>query len=435
VTVGSSVESDSRIVTSSKGLVGMDAQLSEAIAASIGNLEQWTPESIMFPYACVGFDADGNDVVGTVNLMDYIGKNAPRANELLFFARLPEWSDGRDDASRGSLNVALMKACHDAGFGIACSGWNQKQGRNPYYCCRRFLYKEQKTAQDVSKQRNVQSRKPKTSEERCTFRFHVNWDDGYSRWVMIGGIGCGEHAKHVKMSREEVYLSSKVLSAEAKKVASDMLDTNIEPSAVQSVLEKQTSVALTAGQVAYLRNQGQRPESMDQEEALTPAQRIINDLLRNPKVSMVLLTDAGGVDSQLLTIKKQSARERAESARERAATSTSADDGNVDTGTSLLDPVPTTLPNDSAAAAQAYAKNVRESLRVGNGSVLLAIAWMTEEELRIVSMYPEVLASDVTEQTNKEKRSLVMLAGLTSEMKSFTACRAFLPSCCSWVFD
>jgi MULE transposase domain/SWIM zinc finger len=144
---------------------------------------------------------------------------------------------------------------------------------------------------------------------------------------------------------------------------------------------------------------------------------------------MVLLTDSGGIDSPLITIKKQSARER-------AAASTSQDNVIDGATTSLLGPVPTTLAAvDSAAEAQAYAKNVRESLRVGNGSVLLAIAWMTEEELRIVSMYPEVLASDVTEQTNKEKRSLVMLAGLTSAMKSFTACRAFLPSCCSWVFD
>jgi hypothetical protein len=52
-----------------------------------------------------------------------------------------------------------------------------------------------------------------------------------------------------------------------------------------------------------------------------------------------------------------------------------------------------------------------------------------------VEGFRKCMGIDVTEQTNNEKRPLLVLGGLTGDNKTFTSCRAFLPSQQRWVFD
>jgi hypothetical protein len=76
---------------------------------------------------------------------------------------------------------------------------------------------------------------------------------------------------------------------------------------------------------------------------------------------------------------------------------------------------------------------VLKQLTVGK-KILLAVAWVREDEKRLFELFPEVLMIDVTFQTNNEGRPLGITAAFDSDMKSFTPIRAFLPSECRWVF-
>jgi hypothetical protein len=67
-------------------------------------------------------------------------------------------------------------------------------------------------------------------------------------------------------------------------------------------------------------------------------------------------------------------------------------------------------------------------------AMLLFIAWGSDEDLRYITMFPEVLSIDTTYGTNREKRPLLVVAGTGNNMKNFTAMCAFLPSECEWVF-
>ena len=67
-------------------------------------------------------------------------------------------------------------------------------------------------------------------------------------------------------------------------------------------------------------------------------------------------------------------------------------------------------------------------LSSGKDTRLLIFFWLTDEELRLVQMFPECFAFDVTSQTNKEKQDLFTGTGKTGDNKCFTACRAFTPS-------
>jgi hypothetical protein len=76
---------------------------------------------------------------------------------------------------------------------------------------------------------------------------------------------------------------------------------------------------------------------------------------------------------------------------------------------------------------------VMKQLRVGQ-KILLAVAWVRNDEKRLFELYPEVLMMDVTYGTNAEGRPLLVTAAFDSDMRSFTPLRAFLPSECRWVF-
>jgi hypothetical protein len=67
-------------------------------------------------------------------------------------------------------------------------------------------------------------------------------------------------------------------------------------------------------------------------------------------------------------------------------------------------------------------------------AMLLFVAWGSDEDLRYITMFPEVLSIDTTYGTNREKRPLLLFAGTDNTRKNFTALCEFLPSKCEWVF-
>ena len=85
-------------------------------------------------------------------------------------------------------------------------------------------------------------------------------------------------------------------------------------------------------------------------------------------------------------------------------------------------------------------KNWRESLSLSKskGDVLVAFAWAHDDELRNAEMYPEFLAGDITFGVNRERRELLLLAGIDGRHRIFTAFRCFIPSkqeqAYTWIF-
>jgi hypothetical protein len=78
----------------------------------------------------------------------------------------------------------------------------------------------------------------------------------------------------------------------------------------------------------------------------------------------------------------------------------------------------------------------QSSLQMGDGRILIAVAWVTSEEKRLFRLFPEVLKADVTSQTNKERRPLFLLVGKDSYGSAFTAfLRCFMPSEQKWMFQ
>ena len=74
-------------------------------------------------------------------------------------------------------------------------------------------------------------------------------------------------------------------------------------------------------------------------------------------------------------------------------------------------------------------EEIKNSLTLeGTPDSLLVCAWMIDEELRFLEIFPEVWYVDVTGQTNNEKIQLLVLAGKDGMHHGFTGLRVFLPN-------
>jgi hypothetical protein len=78
---------------------------------------------------------------------------------------------------------------------------------------------------------------------------------------------------------------------------------------------------------------------------------------------------------------------------------------------------------------------VKSSMKLDDSDAMLVfLDWGSDENLRYITIFPEVLSIDTTYGMNREKRPLLVFAGTNNNRKNFTALHAFLPSECEWVF-
>ena len=90
---------------------------------------------------------------------------------------------------------------------------------------------------------------------------------------------------------------------------------------------------------------------------------------------------------------------------------------------------------DVSTEAKSFIKSVIDGLTLRDGSILLAIMWVTEEGRSYHVKFPHVLGIDVTFGTNAEKRPLLRTSGKTSNNKNVPHVNAFIPSEQRWVFE
>jgi hypothetical protein len=61
--------------------------------------------------------------------------------------------------------------------------------------------------------------------------------------------------------------------------------------------------------------------------------------------------------------------------------------------------------------------------------LLLFVAWITDDDLKLTKKFPEVISFDTTYGTNAERRPPCVGAGTCNNRMNFPVFRAFVPSC------
>ena len=91
--------------------------------------------------------------------------------------------------------------------------------------------------------------------------------------------------------------------------------------------------------------------------------------------------------------------------------------------------------NDVSQDAKSFVKSLISQLTTGDGTILLAVMWVTDDGKLYHKKFPHVLGCDVTFGTNAEKRPLFRASGKTMDNKNIPHVNAFAPSQQRWVFD
>ena len=141
-------------------------------------------------------------------------------------------------------------------------------------------------------------------------------------------------------------------------------------------------------------------ENPDSSYEPTAADRLLSNLESDPKYTYTVLY--GQYDSDELKVYCR----------------TKDNDGKV--STQLKNPR-NICQRDEVDDIETYSKKVRDRLSItGSGCILLAVAWTTDEAQRKFEILPEFSCSDVTHETNSERRSLLIFCGKHGNNKSFS---------------
>jgi len=382
-----------------------------------------------------------------INLVDFLGKGCRILTAAGFFVLPLSFGDPKDDATRKEVIRRVRKACMMAGFTVTSNGVSN--GRLVFMCTRgRPAGRRTKKDCDVQiqspikKRRGAGSSKPREQDRTCPFRIvfietTMNNADGNleNRWAIMPAIGCREHRWHDKLLAKDVKTSASLLPEAEMQLACDLAETQASARQMAELLRIRGHGNFSPQQMEYVQKLSQNIESDPsvRDRGTSSADKLLK-LLEDAQIPHVAHFDTP--DSELIGITAQ----RADNHRKRPVRVVSKNyRGSVEDAQAEEIDVSTFHAGDLESLDQ-YRARIRKEMIVNrrgteSDKILLAVAWATHEMQKMFERYPEVIAADVTSQTNSEMRPLFLLAGKTADNQTFIALAAFLPRQSRWVFD
>ena len=417
----------------------MNCQLKESFDALYADkIQGWAPSSIIV--AAELRDQTGTSTRCEINFMDYIGlestygKLVKVKNDAVAIAQghsspivFPDVT-GCDPASLKTISESLKKACTTQGFKLISKGFQKKRNRVQFLCDKRIVYKSSKKAVGTTSETSQSNKtvprtftkRPLTKEDACSFSFNLYFKDG--NWRFMTGTGNPWHCKHVQKTEADMPTSLTSLDDESRRLLESSIRSFALPSTIKAVLANHSSVALSSNQIQHVAGLMRLEDPNKPRES--PASRLLSDFRDDPTISFVAVY--ANSDSSLLSINNKGRPPK-------ITLEMSCFDGNArQSSEQVVDSGAWVSHGESVTS---YAQRVREHLKVDQEKILLGLAWTSSQEQAMFSKFPEVIAADVTLQTNTEKRPVFMVAGRDNCNQTFTFLKAYLPSESAWVFD
>jgi hypothetical protein len=255
--------------------------------------------------------------------------------------------------------------------------------------------------------RQVTSRKGSTKSECCPFRMTIYLhkicpNHNSNRWFLAcvadaRAAYAGLHKSHYRLDAEDIRNSTKLMPPENRELAMQCSQLHLASSQTAALLalRDEFGIAWDAKQISYLTRKERQQHSVLTSQA-SSAQQLIQSFDARNDVSycMVSYDRCNG----LVLLQKK-------------------------TRTKL------SLPAMEEAADLHRNYGFRDDERL-----LLIFLFASNEEFRLLSMHPEVLACDTTFGVEKSKKGLFTIAGVDGNNNAFNCGRAFLPNEQAWVF-
>ena len=275
------------------------------------------------------------------------------------------------------------------------------------------------------KRRNATTRSVEPSQ-RCpfSFRLFLHSDGMWYLFMSVNKLPANmcpnSHCFHEQLSSVVTRTSTRYMSFDELERIRQQNSVHLSTSLSAHLLSTVSNNLWLPSQVSYVCNKT-KELCADLNKSSSSADRLLSFLRGTQGVSYIVLTDDGNGG---LLAKRGKGRPRAPL----AAVVVESNFGGEETI-----PVPSSYRSDQSNIEVAAMR--KGMLLTENQKLLLMVCWVTDVELRLVQMYPEVFFMDVTAETNNEGRGLFLVAGKDGNNSGFTAARIFLPSEQMWVFQ
>jgi MULE transposase domain len=426
----------------------MNAAELSVVEQLLDSKKAWTPA--MIPLSIVDALKRESQVI---NLMDFVGSLCKAELEentnRYFIAGLDHVNT--EDFRKKHLMPVLVNACAKAGFAVAMQGWDNKRNAVRVFCKRARVYqcqrKNQSTDENESSRRITKTARPQSTDEKCPFTFYVLWQDPpedsqeleTAQWGWyIGlsknaiGLGNAQHFGHLKMKPDEVKKPLASIGQDNLRLVQSMAGVRMQSGAIAALVHHRTGTTLSAPQIQYASNLCKENPTLSTKHGgvSSPADRLIEYLSSEANISYVLLF--AEPSSSLLSIPKQRKKTikcilKGVDGREQDV------DLDQESMSNSID-----VSNAMEDTPEQYADRIRNALTgtiKSESKVLLAVAWVTDAQRRMLALFPEALCADVMFKSNAEQRPLFSIDGKTSENETFRALHAFMPSTCRFVYQ
>jgi MULE transposase domain len=356
-----------------------------------------------------------------------------------------------DLKTRKAVIHMVRHACADAGFHVVVHSWNGATMKLRFQCQRYRAYDSGKTKASHTEEEAIikdtildnevailttdaevsdvtqvaddtytstgseklhnrsRTKKALCNEDTCSCHFSLHFDSEAKRYYLKGGTGNATHIGHLYQKAVNIKNSSLFLNDEELQLLKDSVAVQMEPAAAQALMMKRNGVLIPAHAISYLKEKENRPMPKGVEARhISSADALLSYLKNRQDISYFAVYD--DPSSSLITMPKK-----------RLVKKTVVRINGISKETEEASDI------DLQFAERAAAK--RKELSLSNDTkILLMLAWNTDEERRIFSLFPELLVADLTEGTNNAQRSVALFVGKDSNNQTFTALRVFMPS-------
>ena len=301
---------------------------------------------------------------------------------------------------------------------------------------------ESRGSKGLSMPRKTNTSKPTVLGKLCPFQINIFWSSKDSNWYLTKNASGRSHDNHPTCNPDLIMIDRKQMDADTRELALDCLKVHAKPSVTSKIIHQRTGQLFSSRQVSLLRKTRESLSAIAQDivdKQRSSAEKLIDALETTESVSFFALFD--DPESSLLSDEPGSTVDP-DAIRRNRKKKTRSTNFWVTMRKNSGDPAVTEMLSDDVSNkalrndGKLDAKERRDALSMRGGqAMLLACGWTTDDDVRLMQLFPEVFAMDLTFGTNRELRPLFKLAGIDANRENFTGINFFLPSKRRWVFN
>ena len=285
---------------------------------------------------------------------------------------------------------------------------------------------------------------PQKSSETCSFYVPTFYDNTHDCMFVRKNSGCNfEHNGHLPVQREHMKLGKTALTTEHLDLAEKMMGQNTPTSIVDVMLSILSGNRISEDALQKIRR-GVLLAKHGNTGNESTAQVLLRMLENKDGVIFCYMTASYSEATKLVRVRKVKKKKKRAKRKKRGRQDDTEQGDQPNEQPDLLPPLHDngpdadetieTVETSNDKETNRYVKAVINALSLGNGEILLAIAFVTGEGRKYHKKFPRVLGFDVKYGTNNEKRPMGRAVGRHNNKRNLPTMNCYLPSQQEYVF-